>query len=70
MDLMGQAIGPLMAAYLATIWGLRAAMWSVLVFWVANIFLWLPVIRHIRGDLANVHGILEERALEMKEQLD
>jgi MFS family permease len=69
MDLMGQAIGPLVASYLATIWGLKTAMWSVLVFWVLNIFLWLPVLIHIRKDLVNVHRILEERAVEMKHQL-
>jgi MFS family permease len=69
MDLMGQAIGPLIASYLATIWGLKTAMWSVLVFWVLNIFFWLPVLAHIRQDLANAHRILKERALEMEEQL-
>lgn len=69
MDLIGQAIGPLVASYLATIWGLKTAMWSVLVFWVLNIFLWLPVLVHIRKDLANVHRVLEERALEMKDLL-
>ena len=69
MDLAGQAIGPLVASYLATIWGLKTAMWSVLVFWGLNIFLWFPVMKHIRGDLADVHGILEERALEMKGHL-
>ncbi len=69
MDLAGQAIGPLVASYLATIWGLETAMWSVLVFWGLNIFLWFPVMKHIRGDLADVHGILEERALEMKGHL-
>jgi len=69
MDLLGQAIGPLLASYLATIWGLRTAMWSVLVFWVLNIFLWLPVLAHIREDLTNVHRILEERAKGLKQQL-
>jgi MFS family permease len=69
MDLIGQAIGPLVASYLATIWGLKTAMWSVLVFWVLNIFLWLPVLVHIRGDLSNVHRVLENRALEMKDEL-
>jgi MFS family permease len=69
MDLIGQAIGPLVASYLATIWGLKTAMLSVLVFWVLNIFLWLPVLAHIKGDLSNVHRVLENRALEMKHQL-
>ncbi len=69
MDLIGQAIGPLVASYMATIWGLKTAMWSVLVFWVFNIFLWLPVIAHIKGDLAHVQSTLEGRALEMKDQL-
>lgn len=69
LDLAGQAIGPLVASYLATIWGLKTAMWSVLVFWVLNIFFWLPILVYIREDLANVHRILSERALEMKGQL-
>jgi MFS family permease len=69
MDLIGQAIGPLVASYLATIWGLKAAMWSVLVFWVVNIFLWLPVVANIRGDLTNVQRIYKKRALEMNDQL-
>lgn len=69
MDLIGQAVGPLVAAYCATIWGLETAMWAVLVFWALNIFLWLPVIAHIRNDLANVHSVLSERAAELKKQL-
>jgi MFS family permease len=69
MDLVGQAIGPLFASYVATIWGLKTAMWSVLVFWVFNILLWLPVIAYIRGDLSHVQRTLEGRALEMKDQL-
>lgn len=69
MDLVGQAAGPLVASYMTTIWGLKTAMWSVLGFWVFNIFLWLPVIAHIRRDLAKVQRILEGRALEMKDQL-
>ncbi|MEE9501344.1 MAG: MFS transporter, partial [Candidatus Aminicenantaceae bacterium] len=69
MDLIGQAIGPLAASYLATIWGLKIAMWSVLVFWVLNIFLWLPVLVYIRKDLANVHRVLKERAVGLKHQL-
>lgn len=69
LDLIGQAIGPLMASYAATILDLKTAMWSVLVFWVFNIVFWLPVLAHIRGDLANVHRVLQGRALELKNQL-
>jgi MFS family permease len=61
-DLAGNALGPLIGSYVATLWGLRTAMASVLVFWIINIFFWLPVLRHVRGDLGRIHGILEERA--------
>jgi len=65
-DLAGTALGPLIGSYLATSAGLRTAMASVLVFWAANIGLWLPVLRHVRGDLDRIHGILEERAGAMR----
>ena len=64
-DMIGSALGPLLASYLATLWGLKAAMWSVLFFWVLNIFFWIPVLSHIRKDLEHVHRILSQRALEM-----
>jgi hypothetical protein len=62
MDMIGNALGPLVASYIATLFGLRAAMGSVVVFWLANIAFWLPVLKHIRADLARVHGVLAERA--------
>jgi MFS family permease len=62
MDMAGNALGPLVASYIATAYSLKTAMGSVVVFWVANIFLWWPVLRHIRGDLAAVHRRLDERA--------
>jgi len=65
-DMAGNALGPLVGSYIATMAGLRTAMASVLVFWVANIAFWLPVLRHVRGDLERVHGILEERAASMR----
>lgn len=62
MDLAGNALGPLIASYAVTIWGLRTAMASVLVFWVVNVLFWLPVLRHVRKDLDGVHSTLQERA--------
>jgi len=69
MDLIGNALGPLIASYIATLWGLRAAMGAVLVFWAANVLFWIPVLVHIRGDLNRVHGVLSERAAEMRRSL-
>jgi MFS family permease len=69
MDLIGNALGPLIASYIATLWGLRAAMAAVLVFWAANVLFWIPVLVHIRGDLNRVHGVLSERAAEMRRSL-
>lgn len=69
MDMVGNALGPLLASYFATIWGLKAAMWSVLVFWVFNISLWLPVLFNIRRDLDTIHSVLSERAIDMKKNL-
>ncbi|MFC2158525.1 MFS transporter [Acidobacteriota bacterium] len=65
MDMIGMAVGPLIASFMATAWGLRTAMWAVLVFWILNIFLWIPVIRFIRGDLSRIHDVLQERAKEI-----
>ncbi len=67
MDLAGSALGPLIGSYIATGWGLRAAMASVLVFWVINVVLWLPALRHVRSDLDRTHRILAERAAAMRE---
>lgn len=65
MDMAGNALGPLCASYLATRYGIRTSMSAVLVFWVLNIFLWLPVCAFIRRDLGRVHAILAERAAAM-----
>jgi hypothetical protein len=69
MDMAGNALGPLCGAYLVTVRGPRTAMAGVLVFWVLNIFLWLPVLVHVRRDLDRVHTILSERAARMKADL-
>ena len=66
MDIVGFAMGPLIGSYLATIWGIRAAMWSVLGFWVLNVFFWLPVLFYIKKDLSCIHNRLAQRANEMK----
>jgi len=65
-DMAGSALGPLIGSYIATLAGLRTAMASVLVFWILNIALWLPVLRHVRGDLDRVRAVLEERAEAMR----
>jgi len=65
MDLAGNALGPLCASYLAAKFGLRTAMAAVLGFWILNIFLWLPILSHIRRDLDRVHVILSGRAAAM-----
>ncbi len=66
MDMLGNALGPLWASYIATAWGMKTAMGSVLIFWGLNVFLWLPVLKYIRGDLQSIHGELQKRALEMR----
>jgi MFS family permease len=67
MDMIGFALGPLIASYLATHWGLKTAMYSVLFFWGLNVFLWLPVFFHIPADLRNIQAVLKERAMEIKQ---
>ncbi len=69
VDLAGNALGPLIASYLATIRDVRTAMASVVGFWVLNILFWLPVLAHVRADLGRVHGILAARAAEMTRSL-
>lgn len=69
MDMMGSALGPLVGSYIASSWGLRAAMASVLVFWAVNILFWLPVLAHVRSDLDRTHAILAARAADMKRSL-
>jgi MFS family permease len=68
MDMLGNALGPLLAGYVALLGGLRAALWLALAVWAANIFLWLPVLGNVRKDLDRRHRILMERAAEMKAQ--
>ncbi|MHA1720176.1 MAG: MFS transporter [Promethearchaeota archaeon] len=66
MDMIGRSIGPLIGAYIADYFGgIMAAMWAGVGFWILNIVLWLPVFHYIKGDLENVHEILEKRAIEM-----
>ena len=69
VDLAGNALGPLVASYLATIRGVQAAMASVVVFWALNVVLWFPVLAHIRADIRRTHDTLGERASEMKRSL-
>ncbi len=69
MDMIGSALGPLVASYIATRWGLRAAMGAVLAFWIANVIFWLPVLVRIRADLDRVHNVLGERAEAMRRSL-
>jgi predicted MFS family arabinose efflux permease len=64
-DQAGNALGPLIGSYFATLWGLKTAMASVLVFWVLNILFWTPVLRHVRKDIGHAHRLLAERAVEM-----
>ncbi len=66
VDLAGNALGPLIASYLATIRDVRTAMASVVGFWALNVVFWFPVLAHIRADLGRVHGVLAARAAEMK----
>jgi MFS family permease len=68
-DMAGNALGPLCGAYIASRYGLRAAMAGVLVFWVLNIFLWLPVLVHVRKDLDRIHAILSDRAAILKAEI-
>jgi predicted MFS family arabinose efflux permease len=68
MDMAGNALGPLLGSIIATRSGLRTAMASVLVFWVLNIVFWVPVLRHVRGDLARTHAVLAERARAMEKE--
>ncbi len=66
MDILGNALGPLLAGYIAWAWGLRAALWLALAVWAVNIFLWLPVLSNVRKDLDRRHGILVERAATLR----
>ncbi|MDD8027657.1 MAG: MFS transporter [Acidobacteriota bacterium] len=68
MDLAGNALGPLIAAYAATMWDLRTAMGTVLVFWAVNIVFWIPVLRHVRSDIEKARAVLRARAADMKKE--
>jgi MFS family permease len=68
MDLAGNALGPLIASYAATLWGLRTAMGLVLIFWAANVLFWIPVLRHVRGDIERSRAVLRARAAEMQRE--
>lgn len=68
MDLAGNALGPLVASYAATLWGLRTAMATILVFWAANVLLWIPVLRHVRGDIERNRTVLRDRAAAMRRE--
>jgi MFS family permease len=68
MDMLGNALGPLLAGYFALLGGLRAALWLALAVWVINIFLWLPVLGNVRKDLDRRHRTLLERASRMEPQ--
>jgi MFS family permease len=70
MDMVGSALGPLIASYLVSLWGLKTAMYSVLFFWGLNVFLWIPVFFHLPRDMRNIHSVLKERAMEMKQDLN
>jgi len=69
MDLLGNALGPLLAGYIAWAWDLRAALWLALAIWALNIVLWLPVLGNVRKDLDRRHRILMERAAAMRPRL-
>jgi len=64
-DLIGRSLGPLIASFIATIFGITYAMWSSVIFWIINVFFWIPVFFNIEKDLDNVHIILEQRAKEL-----
>lgn len=65
MDMAGNALGPLVASYLASNLGLRPAMTGALLFWIINVFLWLPLFSLVPQDLGRVHAVLSARAAEM-----
>ena len=69
MDITGFALGPVIGSYIATLAGLKTAIWSVLIFWILNIFLCIPVLRFIRGDLKQIRTRLIQRAQQMKKLL-
>jgi MFS family permease len=68
MDIMGYALGPLIGSYLATSRGISTAMWSVLLFWMLNVGLWLPILFHIKKDWIRTHDCLKQRARGMEKR--
>jgi len=69
MDLIGHTVGPLIGgAITASVLGLQGAMWAASLFWILNIFLWLPVFRYIEGDLDAAQKTLTERVDKLKSQ--
>jgi len=69
MDLLGHALGPLLASYIASRWGLYTAMKSVILIWGLNILFWLPLLIVVKKDLSRIHEILMKRAEKLKENL-
>ncbi len=67
-DMLGGALGPLAASLAAGAWGLRTAMASALVFWVVNIFFWLPLLRTVPQDIGRRHQVMAERSRELERQ--
>ena len=65
MDIAGRALGPLIGSLLATAFGIKKAMAWVIFFWIVNVFFWLPVLRHLKKDLANLRTLLNDRAAAM-----
>jgi hypothetical protein len=64
--MIGRSLGPLIGAYIADAISLQAAMWAAVIFWFLNIGLWFPIFAYIKSDLAKIHKILTERAIELK----
>lgn len=69
MDLLGHALGPLLASYIASRWGLYTAMKSVILIWGLNILLWLPLLIVVKKDLSRIHEILTKRAEVLRDEL-
>jgi len=69
MDIIGRAIGGLTGAFLASKLGIQSAMWFVPIFWLINIIFWIPVLKHIKTDLHNIHTKLKMRAKHLKQNL-
>ena len=67
-DMLGGALGPLAASLAAGAWGLRTAMATALVFWVVNIFFWLPLLRTVPRDIGRRHQVMAERSRELERQ--